>query len=111
MNKAINLRDVMKSHPMGGRSMIFRWLPVSTESLGDTMENPIGVDGISALFAELDRQIRTQGLEARAGKIVDATLVGARAQAAFHPGRKRDSGSGRHACRLEARQATAKGPA
>ena len=38
-------------------------------------ENRIGVDGVSALFAELDRQIRARGLEARAGQIVDATLV------------------------------------
>ncbi len=28
-----------------------------------------------ALFVELDRQIRAQGLEARAGKIINATLV------------------------------------
>ena len=39
------------------------------------LENRIGVDGVSALFAELDRQIRARGLEARAGQIVDATLV------------------------------------
>ncbi|AEK56832.1 transposase IS4 family protein [Acidithiobacillus caldus SM-1] len=38
-------------------------------------ENRIGVDGVSALFAELDRQIRARGLEARAGQIVVATLV------------------------------------
>ncbi|AUW33957.1 IS5 family transposase (plasmid) [Acidithiobacillus caldus] len=38
-------------------------------------ENRIGVDGVNALFAELDRQIRARGLEARAGQIVDATLV------------------------------------
>ena len=38
-------------------------------------ENRIGVEGVSALFTELDRQIRAQGLEARAGQIVDATLV------------------------------------
>lgn len=38
-------------------------------------ENRIGVDGVTALFAELDRQIRAQGLEARAGQIVDATPV------------------------------------
>ena len=38
-------------------------------------ENRIGVDGVEALFAELDRQIRAHGLEARAGQIVDATLV------------------------------------
>ena len=38
-------------------------------------ENRMGVDGVQALFAELDRQIRAHGLEARAGQIVDATLV------------------------------------
>ncbi len=38
-------------------------------------ENRIGVDGVEALFTELDRQIRAHGLEARAGQIVDATLV------------------------------------
>jgi IS5 family transposase len=38
-------------------------------------ENRTGVDGVSALFAELDRQIRAHGLEAHAGQIVDATLV------------------------------------
>jgi IS5 family transposase len=38
-------------------------------------ENRIGVDGVTALFTELDRQIRSKGLEARAGQIVDATLV------------------------------------
>ncbi|MDD3759815.1 MAG: IS5 family transposase [Acidithiobacillus sp.] len=38
-------------------------------------ENRLGKEGIDALFAELDRQIRAQGLEARAGQIIDATLV------------------------------------
>ncbi|WP_198926303.1 IS5 family transposase [Acidithiobacillus caldus] len=38
-------------------------------------ENRIGVEGVTALFNELDRQIRAHGLEARAGQIVDATLV------------------------------------
>ena len=38
-------------------------------------ENRIGIDGVTALFNELDRQIRAHGLEARAGQIVDATLV------------------------------------
>ena len=38
-------------------------------------ENRIGVAGVDALFGELDRQIRAHGLEARAGQIVDATLV------------------------------------
>ncbi len=38
-------------------------------------ENRIGVGGVEALFAELDRQIRAHGLEARAGQIIDATLV------------------------------------
>ena len=38
-------------------------------------ENRIGVEGVSALFDELDRQIRAHGLEARSGQIVDATLV------------------------------------
>ncbi len=38
-------------------------------------ENRIGVAGVEALFADLDRQIRAHGLEARAGQIVDATLV------------------------------------
>ncbi len=37
--------------------------------------NRIGADGVNAIFTELDRQIRTQGLEASAGQIVDATLV------------------------------------
>ena len=40
-----------------------------------SFENRIGVDGVTALFNELDRQIRAHGLEARAGQIVDATLV------------------------------------
>ncbi|WP_437560564.1 IS5 family transposase [Acidithiobacillus sulfuriphilus] len=40
-------------------------------------ENRIGVEGVTALFTELDRQIRARGLEARAGQIVDATLVAA----------------------------------
>lgn len=43
-------------------------------------ENRIGVDGVHALFAELNRKIRTQGLEARAGQNVDATLVHAHRQ-------------------------------
>ena len=38
-------------------------------------ENRIGVGGVEALFAELDRQVRAHGLEARAGQIIDATLV------------------------------------
>jgi len=38
-------------------------------------ENRIGTAGVAALFAELDRQIRAQGLEARTGQIVDVTLV------------------------------------
>jgi IS5 family transposase len=38
-------------------------------------ENRLGVVGVEALFTELDRQIRAHGLEARAGQIVDATLV------------------------------------
>ncbi|WP_338107520.1 transposase [Acidithiobacillus caldus] len=38
-------------------------------------ENRIGVDGVRALFGELDRQIRARGPEARAGQIFDATLV------------------------------------
>ncbi|MBU2728837.1 IS5 family transposase [Acidithiobacillus caldus] len=40
-----------------------------------SFENRIGVDGVTALFNDLDRQIRAHGLEARAGQIVDATLV------------------------------------
>ena len=40
-------------------------------------ENRTGVDGVSALFAELDRQIRAHSLETHAGQIVDATLVSA----------------------------------
>ena len=43
-------------------------------------ENRIGVDGVHALFAELNRKIRTQGLEARAGQNVDAKLVHAHRQ-------------------------------
>lgn len=43
-------------------------------------ENRIGVEGVSALFEELDRQIRAHGLEARSGQIVDATLVPAQKQ-------------------------------
>lgn len=38
-------------------------------------ENRLGVEGVQALFDALDRQIRAKGLEARAGQIVDATLV------------------------------------
>ena len=40
-----------------------------------SFENRVGVDGVTALFNDLDRQIRAYGLEARAGQIVDATLV------------------------------------
>lgn len=35
----------------------------------------IGIDGVTALFNEMDRQIRAHGLEARAGPIVDTTLA------------------------------------
>ena len=38
-------------------------------------ENRLGVEGVQALFDGLNRQIRARGLEARAGQIVDATLV------------------------------------
>ncbi len=38
-------------------------------------EKRLGGEGVMALFIELDRQIRAHGLEARAGQIVDATLV------------------------------------
>ena len=38
-------------------------------------ENRLGVEGVRALFDSLDRQIRSHGLEARAGQIADATLV------------------------------------
>ena len=40
-----------------------------------SFENRIGVEGVTALFAELDRQIPAHSLEAYAGQIVDATLV------------------------------------
>ncbi|MCL4526980.1 MAG: hypothetical protein M1492_11095 [Gammaproteobacteria bacterium] len=33
----MSVNEALKNHPMGGRSMIFRWLPVSTASPGDTM--------------------------------------------------------------------------
>ncbi len=36
-------------------------------------DNRIGVDGVTAVFTELDRHIRAKGLEYRAGQIVDAT--------------------------------------
>ncbi|MCE5394029.1 MAG: transposase, partial [Acidithiobacillus sp.] len=38
-------------------------------------ENRLGVEGVQALFVALDRQIQAHGLEARAGQIIDATLV------------------------------------